>query len=150
LPLKAFQTAVESGTRTSSGQVGERHHRLAQQATASARAAQTSSVADLARFFPDATPVRIPVLFTRGGDTGSENRSTPSGIQENTVIEFGTPREVLFACATPLEFADILHLRNSDGSLDADASVVAVQYHPDKTLVAARFLKSVPNWIVKP
>jgi hypothetical protein len=123
---------------------------LAQQATAPARAAQTSSVADLARFFPDATPVRIPVQFTRGGDPGSENRSTPTGVQESTVIEFGTPREVLFACATPLEFADILHLRNSDGSLDADASVVAVQYNPDKTLVAARFLKSVPNWIVKP
>ncbi len=124
---------------------------MAQQATAPARAAQTSSVADLARFFPDATPVRIPVQFTRGGgEQGNENRSIPTGIQESTVIEFGTPREVLFACATPLEFGDILHLRNSDGSLDADASVVAVQYHPDKTLVAARFLKSVPNWIVKP
>jgi len=66
------------------------------------------------------------------------------------VIEFGTPHEVLFACATPLEFADILHLRNSDGSLDAEASVVAVQYHPGSTAVAARFVKSVPNWIIKP
>jgi hypothetical protein len=127
---------------------------LAQQATAPARAAQTGSVADLARFFPDATPVRIPVQFTRG-ESASDNASgkTPSsspGVQESTVIEFGTPREVLFACATPLEFADILHLRNSDGSLDAEASVVAVQYQPGKTLVAARFLKSVPNWIVKP
>jgi hypothetical protein len=71
-------------------------------------------------------------------------------VQENTVIEFGTSREVLFACATPLEFADILRLRNSDGSLDTEASVVAVQYHPGKTIVAARFVGSVPNWIVKP
>ena len=69
---------------------------------------------------------------------------------ENTVIEFGTPREVLFGCATPLEFADIVRLRNSDGSLDVEASVVAVQYHPGKTVVAARFLSEVPNWIVKP
>ena len=40
------------------------------------------------------------------------------GVQESTVIEFGTTREVLFACSTPLEFADILRLRNSDGSLE--------------------------------
>jgi hypothetical protein len=127
---------------------------LAQQAIAPARAGQTGSVADLARFFPEATPVRIPVQFSRGDRSGdkasSNNHSSLPDIQESTIIEFGTPREVLFACTTPLEFADILHLRNSDGSLDAEASVVAVQYHPGKTVVAARFLKSVPNWIVKP
>lgn len=104
-------------------------------------------VADLARFFPEATPVRIPVQFMRSGSTGSASAS--SRIQETTVIEFGTPREVLFACSSPLEFADVLHLRNSDGSLEADASVVAVQYHPGATVVAARFINSVPNWIVK-
>ena len=71
-------------------------------------------------------------------------------MQESTVIEFGTSREVLFACATPLEFADVLRLRNSDGSLDTEASVVAVQYHPGTTIIAARFLNAVPNWIVKP
>jgi hypothetical protein len=128
----------------------ERVHRLAHQATAPSRTAQTSTVAELARFFPEATPVRIPVQFTRRN--GTSNDSSPDGamVQENTVIEFGTAREVLFACATPLEFADILRLRNSDGSLDTDASVVAVQYHPGKTIVAARFVNSVPNWIVKP
>ena len=66
-------------------------------------------------------------------------------MQESTVIEFGTPREVLFACTTPLEFADILRLRNSDGSLDTEASVVAVQYHPGKTIVAARFFTPSPQ-----
>jgi hypothetical protein len=75
---------------------------------------------------------------------------TPAtAIQESTVIEFGTSREVLFACTMALEFADVLRLRNSDGSLDTEASVVAVQYHPGATVVAARFLKAVPNWIVK-
>ncbi|MGA8618736.1 MAG: hypothetical protein WB660_09515 [Candidatus Sulfotelmatobacter sp.] len=123
---------------------------MAQQATAQSRAAQTSTVADLARFFPEATPVRIPVQFTRSSHTRSDNQPAGPGIQESTVIEFGTSREVLFACTTPLEFADVLHLRNSDGSLDAEASVVAVQYHPGTTIVAARFLNSVPNWIVKP
>jgi hypothetical protein len=110
----------------------------------------------LARFFPEATPVRIPVQFTRSL-LSDQNNSNQSGIdekqpaaQESTVIEFGTPREVLFACSAPLEFADVLRLRNSDGSLDTEASVVAVQYHPGKTIVAARFLNAVPNWIVKP
>ena len=118
---------------------------MAQEATAAARIAPTNSVAELARFFPEATPVRIPVQLAR-----SARQSGASPFNESTVIEFGTPREVLFACATPVEFADVLRLRNADGSLDAEASVVAVQYHPGKTVIAARFLKEVPNWIVKP
>ena len=90
--------------------------------------------------------MRMPVQlarFLQGGDP-----STPH-FTESVVIEFGTPREVLFACTTPLEFADDLCLRTSDGSLDVKASVVAVQYHPGSTVVAARFKGEVPNWIVK-
>jgi hypothetical protein len=124
---------------------------LAYSATAPARAAQTSPVGELARFFPEATPVRIPVQFTRSSRTGDCAQTPASGaLPESTVIEYGTSREVLFASATPLEFADVLRLRNSDGSLDTEASVVAVQYHPGATIVAARFLNPVPNWIVKP
>jgi hypothetical protein len=124
---------------------------MGQQATAQSRTGETTSaVADLARFFPEATPVRIPVQFTRRSGASDGSQPDGAGVQESTVIEFGTSREVLFACATPLEFADILRLRNSDGSLDTEASVVAVQYHPGKTIVAARFVASVPNWIVKP
>jgi hypothetical protein len=119
---------------------------MGQQGTA--RAGQGSTVAELARFFPEATPVRIPVEFTRRSSTNG-SVTAAAFVQESTVIEFGTAREVLFACTTPLEFADILRLRNSDGSLDTEASVVAVQYHPGKTIVAARFVAAVPNWIVK-
>jgi hypothetical protein len=119
---------------------------LAQQATATARSAQNAgTVAGLARFFPEATPVRIPVQLARPLQAGD----TAAKFTESTIIEFGTPREVLFACNTPFDFADILRLRNSDGSLDTEATVVAVQYHPGQTIVAARFLKEVPNWIVK-
>jgi hypothetical protein len=123
---------------------------LATQGTAQSRAAQTSPVADLARFFPEATPVRIPVQFTRSGSAHDRSHTGAQGVQESTVIEFGTPREVLFACTMPLEFGDVLRVRNSDSSLDTEASVVAVQYHPGTTIVAARFLNAVPNWIVKP
>jgi hypothetical protein len=129
---------------------GKGRYRLGQQGTAQSRKAQTSTVAELARFFPEATPVRIPVQFTRRSAGSCQSQPVAAGIEESTIIEFGTSREVLFACTTPVEFADILRLRNSDGSLDTEASVVAVQYHPGTTIVAARFLNSVPNWIVKP
>jgi hypothetical protein len=119
---------------------------LAEQATAQSRIAPgNNSVAGLARFFPEAAPVRIPVQLARCCGEPAVGNFT-----ESTIVEFGTPREVLFACAMPLEFADVVRLRNSDGSLDIEASVVAVQYHPGKTVVAARFLSEVPNWIVKP
>jgi hypothetical protein len=121
---------------------------LAQPATSTLpSAARFSAVAGLARFFPEASPVRIPVQLAR---LRNESGVFANPANESTVIEFGTPREVLFACATPLEFADVVRLRNADGSLNVEASVVAVQYHPGQTVVAARFTEAVPNWIVKP
>lgn len=74
---------------------------------------------------------------------------TTAPFSESIVAEYGTPREVLFECTTALEFGDDLRLRNSDGSFDVIASVVAVQYHTGQTVVAARFREEVPNWIVK-
>jgi hypothetical protein len=114
------------------------------QATATARAPQPELVGRLAKFFPQATPVRIPVTLSRSEGTGKEK--SPFG---ETVIEFGTPCEVLFATDRPLEFADRVLLESKDGSFRVEASVVAVQYHTNRTVVAARFLKNVPNWIVK-
>ncbi len=113
------------------------------QAAGTARAPQPELVGRLAKFFPEATPVRIPIKLSR--TDGKVKTST-----EETVIEFGTASEVLFALDSPLEFADHVLLESKDGSLRIEASVVAVQYHPNRTVVAARFLKNVPNWIVKP
>jgi hypothetical protein len=102
--------------------------------------------------------VRIPIKLSRSNGNGntSGNGNGGSGAHENekvflqnTVIEFGTPREVLFVVDRPLEFADRVLVESTDGSLHAEASVVAVQYHPERTVVAVRFLKHVPNWIVK-
>jgi hypothetical protein len=122
---------------------------LAHSATATARNAHLgSSVAGLARFFPEASPVRVPVQLARI-IPGADPATVHPHFSESIVIEFGTPREVLFACNTPLEFGDDLQLRNSDRSFDVAVSVVAVQYHPGNTVVAARFRGEVPNWIVK-
>jgi hypothetical protein len=123
---------------------------------ATARALEPDIVSRLARFFPEATPVRIPIKLSRaqsknngdgnGDGTAHENENV---FLQDTVIEFGTPREVLFVVSRPLEFADRVLLESNDGSLRAEASVVAVQYRPEQTAVAVRFLKHVPNWIVK-
>jgi hypothetical protein len=144
------------------------------QASATARALEFDFVSRLARFFPDATPVRIPVRLSRANEPVNGNGPEPTGrdrdrdedglnrnsggvktsenpwrpLQE-TVIEFGTPQEILFVVAQPLEFADHVLVESRDGTFRAEASIVAVQYHPERTVVAARFLKPVPNWIVK-
>jgi hypothetical protein len=99
-------------------------------------------VARLAQFFPKASPVRIPVEVI-AGEVGS------LGLSEQTIIEFGTPDEVLFASSLPLEFGDRLRIRTSDDSLDAEVYVVAVQYYSGRTAAAARFSQAVKNWIVK-
>ena len=96
----------------------------------------------LAQFFSDVTPIRIPVQVTarlKGGRM----------LKERALIEFGTASEVLFASALPLEFDDRLRLENSDGSLDAEAAVVAVRYHQGHRAVAARFSTKVANWIIQ-
>jgi hypothetical protein len=138
---------------------------------ATARALEQDIVSRLARFFPEATPVRIPIKLSRtqsngngkvngngkgknGNGNGDLAVREPEGESENvffqeTVIEFGTPHEVLFVLDRPLQFADRVLVESNDGSLHAEAFVVAVQYHLERTAVAVRFLKNVPNWIVK-
>jgi hypothetical protein len=109
---------------------------------APARTGQTC-VERLSRLFPNALPVRIPVNI--------ESLRVPGRrLCEQTLIEFGTAREVLFASNLPLEFEDRVRLLNSDGSLDAQAMVVAVRYHNGTKAVAARFVETVENWIIKP
>jgi hypothetical protein len=102
-----------------------------------------SCVEKLAQIFPNASAVRIPV---RVMTTVAGQRR----LQEQTVIEFGTAQEVIFASTLPLEFEDRVRVSNSDGSLDARATVVAVRYHEGRKAVAARFLGEVGNWIIKP
>ena len=98
----------------------------------------SATVGRLARFFPTATPVRLPV-----------NIIAEAGESERTTIEFGTAQEVLFASRLPLEFGQRVRVRNMDASLDIEACVVAMQWQRGQTAVAARFTHEVANWIVK-
>ncbi len=122
---------------------------MAYQAAAPARALDPSPVARLAKFFPLATPVRIPIRLSRATNGHRGGKSEVPALLQETVIEFGTPQEVLFAVDQPLEFGDRVLVESKDGALRAEGHVVAVQYQPERTVVAARFLKEVPNWIVK-
>jgi hypothetical protein len=106
-------------------------------------AAAQTCVEKLARLFPNASPVRLPVQVIALG-------SGQKHLEESTVIEFGTAHEVLFASTLPLEFEDRVRILNSDGSLDAGARVVALRYHDGRKAVATRFVGDVGNWIIKP
>jgi len=60
----------------------------------------------LARFFPQARPVRIPVQVTaaRGGSTR---------LRESAVVEFGGPEHAIFLSTLPLEFDDRVRIEVS-------------------------------------
>ena len=116
---------------------------MPQGATGTARA-RSSFTDQLAQFFPQAMPVRIPVTLMQVSAEGEREA-------ESTVVEFGTSRELLFATRLPLQFADMIRVQTSDGTLDAEARVVAMQYSGgNRAAVAARFTHQVTNWIIKP
>jgi hypothetical protein len=115
---------------------------LSEAEVAFASAGQTC-IEKLAQLFTGISPVRIPVRVLT---TGAGRKR----LQEQTVIEFGTAHEVLFSSVLPLEFEDRVRMLNSDGSLDAWATVVAVRYHDGRKAVAARFVGHIDNWIIKP
>ena len=90
----------------------------------------------LARIFPGATPMDVPVRVER-----------ESGKAERTTIEYATTREVIFCNDTGLNLDESLRLRSDDGLLDATVCVIAVHWNDLKQTVAARFVTPVTNWI---
>lgn len=105
--------------------------------------ASEGCVDKLAQFFPRACPVaiQVKVLASRVG---------VRKLVETTVVEFATLMEALFASTLPLEFSDQVRMEEIDGSLIAEASVVAVQYHQNRKAVAVRFLTVPRHWILNP
>ncbi len=135
-------TGLGVKTQGSLSQGGEGEGSVAHKAVIASWSGEGSDVAKLAQFFPAATAVRIPVRVSRQDGHGEAGA-------EETMIEFGTPSEVLFSARLPLEFGDRIRLVNGEGLLEAEASVVAVQYHQGKTAVAARFTGPAANWVIR-
>ena len=106
-------------------------------------ASEQSCAEQLARFFPRASAVRVPVQVTslRGGATR---------LREATVVEFGGTEHAIFVSTLPLEFDDLVRLENDRKGSAAEASVVAVQYHEGRKAVAVRFLRGPCDWVTKP
>jgi hypothetical protein len=96
----------------------------------------------LARFFPQAEPVRIPVQVTspRGGKTG---------LREATLVEYSGAEHAIFLSKLPLEFGDRVRLEASKEGRPAEAIVVAVQYHEGCKAVAVRFTQGPCDWVVR-
>jgi len=95
----------------------------------------------LARFFPQARPVRIPVQVTasRGGRTR---------LREAAIVEFGGPEHAIFLSSLPLEFDDRVQIEAAGEGQPTNATVVGVQYHEGRKAVAVRFLQGPCDWVV--
>jgi hypothetical protein len=96
----------------------------------------------LAQCFPGAMPVRISARIVT-------NRAGGRSLQENVIVEFVTAREALFLSELPLEFNDSVRLESADAGIEADASVVALQYHDGRKAVAARFATKLDSQLWK-
>ena len=101
-----------------------------------------SALRSLAELFPNATPLRIPILV-------SVERGKGHLLEESTVIEFGTSMMVFFESRLPLELTDKLHLETSDQSLGTDAFVVATRDGGTHRAIAARFVAGIRHWIIQ-
>ena len=98
----------------------------------------------LARFFPGAAAVRVPVQVT-------VLRSGGTKLREATVLEFGGAQHAIFLSTLPLEFEDHVRVeRDSKLGRGGDATVVAVQYHEGRKAVAVKFTQGLCDWVMQP
>lgn len=98
-------------------------------------------VEQLARFFPQARPVRISakVSAARGGK---------AILHEKVMVEYGSPEHAIFVSVLPLEFDDRVRIEADGDGQPAEASVVGLQYHERSKAVAVRFLQGPCDWVV--
>lgn len=106
---------------------------------------EESCTEQLARFFPKLPGVRVAVRVAalRAG-------SSPTRIQEATVVEYGSEEYAIFSCTLPLEFDDRVSIGPDGGGRSAEASVIALQYHEGRKAVAVRFLAGPCEWMRQP
>ena len=97
----------------------------------------------LARFFPGAHRVRIPVQVTA-------LRAGAGRLREATFVEYSGAEHAIFLSTLPLEFHDRVRIELERSAGTADASVVAVQYYEGRKAVAVRFLQGSCAWVTQP
>ena len=110
--------------------------------TATITVSEPDCAEQLARFFPDAQAVRVPVqvVALRVG----------ARLREATVVEFGGRDHAIFLSTLPLEFDDHVRLEHdARHHAPADATVVAVQYHEGKKAIAVKFNLGPCHWVTQ-
>jgi hypothetical protein len=110
---------------------------------APAIATETNCAQQLARFFPNAPAIRMPVQVTA-------LRAGSGRLREATVVEYCGPDHAIFLSTLPLEFDDRVKLERDRRGRAAEAAVIAVQYHEGRKAVAVRFLQSPCDWMMEP
>jgi hypothetical protein len=105
-------------------------------------AKEKSCAEQLARFFPRASAVRVPIQVTspRGGATN---------LREATIVEYSSVHHAIFLSTLPLEFGDRIRLEARPQGYQTEATVDAVQYHEGCKAVAVRFLQGACDWVTK-
>ncbi|HYL85634.1 MAG TPA: hypothetical protein VE263_15470 [Candidatus Angelobacter sp.] len=103
---------------------------------------EASCAEQLARFFPQARPVRIPVQV-------SSARGGSAHLREATVVEFSSADHAIFLSTLPLEFGDRIQMEATMKGKFAEATVDAVQYHDGRKAVAVKFLSGHNDWVVR-
>lgn len=104
---------------------------------------EQSCVERLARFFPRARAVRVPVQITA-------LRAGSARLREATIVEFGGMEHAIFLSSLPLEFDDRVRLERERNGGTAEATVIAVQYQEGNKAVAVRFLEGPCAWVTQP
>ena len=100
-----------------------------------------SCAAQLARFFPRAVPVHIPVQVTA-------LRPGAAQLREHTIVEYSATEHAIFRCSLPLEFDDRISVEENGSGTAVEAAVIAVQFHEGAKAVAVHFLKGSCDWMV--
>jgi hypothetical protein len=104
---------------------------------------EAECAAQLARFFPQAVAVRIPVQVTA-------LRGAALRLREATVLEFGAPELAIFSSTLPLEFDDRVALESARNPCTVKAVVIAVQYHEGRKAVAVKLSDGPCDWVTQP
>jgi hypothetical protein len=94
----------------------------------------------LARFFPRAVPIHVPVQVTA-------LRAGERKLTERTILEYRAGEHAIFVCSLPLEFDDRLRLEPHGGGTPLSGAVIGLRYHDGSKAVAVRLDRNAGDWM---
>jgi hypothetical protein len=94
----------------------------------------------LARFFPRAVPIHVPVQVTA-------LRAGEQSLTERTILEYRAGDHAIFVCNLPLEFDDRLRLEPHGGGNPLTGAIIGLRYHDGRKAVAVRLDRNSGDWI---